>query len=123
MRMLLLAMALMLDAPLKPIRVILWSPLAFAPATIHLTVRIPPHEANRTWWAATVDHEGPIVASGQTMDGEESAGSYEIWWKSAVPAGDYDVLARVCVVRNIERCRQGYAIRGEDRRRLQVIGR
>jgi hypothetical protein len=67
--------------------------VAFAPATVRATIRVPRHDDNRLLRVAVVS-ERFFRSSDIQLEGAEAAVSHQMIWKN-LPAGDYVVVAEV----------------------------
>lgn len=67
--------------------------MAFAPTTLHVTLRVARHADNRWWMVELVSHDGLYRKSAEQLDGAAAAIVHEIWWRDVEPAGSYRVIA------------------------------
>lgn len=68
--------------------------LAFAPADVRATIRIPRADSNRGFCAQIVSDVGAEFLTCRELEGAKAATVYEVWFR-ALPPGEYQAQAYV----------------------------
>ena len=74
-----------------PLQLTIRPAVSFAPATIHILIRIEPHEDN-AWVRVTADGDLYYRSTDIYLPGRQAPRYHDVWWKD-MPTGEYILWA------------------------------